>query len=167
MRIWKIRALKQQLATGALTEAQLFPYFFAVLTLDVLILELVSQLADGSEAGLWDYAGSVGTIIITLGGTWIAWRQNGGAAGQGFLGRYFPLVWVLTIRFLVFSIPVMVAMLAALFYFYEAVLGVAAEEESYAVAMQVIIVAGWVWMLLFYYRLVVHVRDVARSAVAT
>jgi hypothetical protein len=163
MYIWNIKALKKELAANALTESQVFAYFLAVLTLETLTLELTALFPGTGETGIWDYVGFAGSVVFTLGGTLVAYRQNGGSAGKGFLGRFFPLMWVLTVRFLVFLLPLLVVAMIPLFYFSEALFGTDAAGEDFAALSIYVVMLSWVWFLVFYYRLAVHIRDVARA----
>ena len=164
MYIWNIKALKKELVANALTESQVFAYFLAVLTLETLTFQLTVLFPGTGEAGIWDYVGFAGSVVFTLGGTLVAYRQNGGSAGKGFLGRYFPLLWVLTVRFLVFLLPLLVLAMIPMVYFSEALLGTDAAGEDFAALSIYVVMLSWVWFLVFYYRLAVHIRDVARGA---
>ena len=164
MHIWNIKALKKELAANALTESQVFAYFLAVLTLETLLYQLVAFFPGTGEADVWDYAGYLGSVVFTVGGTLVAYRQNGGSAGRGFLGRYFPLVWVLTVRFLVFMVPVLVLAMIPVFYFSETLFETDAADEDFAALSMYVVLLSWGWFLAFYYRLAVHTREVARAA---
>ena len=164
MYLWDIKALKKKLVTQSLTEAQVFAYFLAVLTLDTLMYQL-STLFPGTEpTDVWDYVEYVVTVIFTVGGTLVVYRANGGASGRQFLLRYFPLMWVLTIRFLVFMIPILIVAGAVMFGFSESLFDPEAEEAESMSITRALLVASWVWFLVFYYRLAVHMRAIAKAA---
>ncbi len=164
MYIWNIKALKKELAANALTESQVFAYFLAVLTLETLTFQLTALFPGTGETNIWDYVGFAGSVVFTVAGTLIAYRMHGGSAGQGFLGRFFPLMWVLTVRFLVFLLPLLAVAMIPLFFFSEQLFGTdAADEESAALSM-VVVLLSWIWFLAFYYRLAVHMREVAGAA---
>lgn len=164
MYIWNIKALKKELVANALTESQVFAYFLAVLTLETLMFQLVSLFPGTGDTDVWDYVGYVGSVIFTVGGALLAYRMNGGSAGRGFLARYFPLMWVLTIRFLVFLLPMLAVAMISIFYFSEALLRMDAAGEDFAALSMYVVMLSWAWFLVFYYRLAVHLRDVARAA---
>jgi len=164
MYYWNIKALKKELVANALTESQVFAYFLAVLTLETLTFQLTALFPGTGETGIWDYVGFVGSVVFTLGGTLVAYRMNGGSAGKGFLGRYFPLLWVLTVRFLVFLLPLLVLAMIPMVYFSEALFGTDAAGEDFDALSMVVVILSWIWFLAFYYRLAVHIRDVARAA---
>ena len=164
MYFWNIKALKKELVANALTESQVFAYFLAVLTLETVTFQLTTLFPGTEDADVWDYVGYVGSVVFTVGGTLVAYRQNGGSAGRGFLARYFPLLWVLTVRFLVFLLPFLVLAMIPMVYFSEALFGTDAEGEDFAALSMVVVMLSWVWFLVFYYRLAIHVRDVACGA---
>ena len=164
MYLWDIKALKKKLSTQALTEGQTFAYFLAVLTLDTLMYQLVMLFPGTEPTEVWDYVEYMGTVIFTVGGTLVVYRANGGASGRHFLLRYFPLMWVLTIRFLVFMLPILVAVGAVMFGFSETLFDTEAEDADFLPITRALLVASWVWFLVFYYRLAVHMRDVAKAA---
>lgn len=164
MYLWNIKALKKNLSTKALTEAQTFWYFFAVITLETLFYNMTSLFPGDEPIELWDYVEYVGAVIFTIGGTLVVYRANGGASGRNFLLRYFPLMWVLTIRFLVFMIPILIVAGFLMFSFTDALFGAEAEEADFPLFSRAVLVASWIWFLAFYYRLAVHIRDVAKAA---
>ena len=163
MYFWNIKALKKVLVANALTESQVFAYFLAVLTLETVTFQLTTLFPGTEDADVWDYVGYVGSVVFTVGGTLVVYRQNGGSAGRGFLARYFPLLWVLTVRFLVFLLPLLVLAMIPMVYFSEALFGTDAEGEDFAALSMYVVVLSWVWFMVFYYRLAVHIREVARA----
>jgi uncharacterized membrane-anchored protein YitT (DUF2179 family) len=103
-------------------------------------------------------------VVFTVGGALVAYRMNGGSAGRGFLARYFPIMWVLSVRFLVFMFPLLVVATIPMFFFSEALFGAEAGGEDFTALSMYVVILSWVWFLVFYYRLAVHLRDVARAA---
>lgn len=164
MYLWNIKALKKNLSAQALTEAQTFWYFFSVLTLETLFYNMASLFPGDEPLEVWDYVEYVGAVIFTIGGTYVAYRANGGASGRQFLLRYFPLMWVLTIRFLVWMIPILIGVGLLIFGIAGVLLDAEAEDPDFSSISRALLVASWVWFLVFYYRLAVHMRDVAKAA---
>ena len=164
MYLWKIKTLKKDLVANRLTEPQLFSYFLAMLTLDILVYELATLFPSTEESTVWDYVGYVVSVVFTVGGALVAYRVNGGNAGKDFLRRYFPLMWVLTIRFLVFMVPIFVLAAIPMFTLSDAIFGTETAGEDSAALIKYIVVLGWAWALVFYYRLAVHLHAVARAA---
>jgi uncharacterized membrane-anchored protein YitT (DUF2179 family) len=164
MYIWNIKALKKELAANTLTESQVFVYFLTMLTLDTLMFQLAPLFPNTGHTNVWDYVGYVGSVVFTVGGALVAYRMNGGSAGRDFLARYFSLMWVLTVRFLVFMLPFLVLAMIPMGYFFEALFGTEAAGEDFAALSMYAVMLSWAWFLVFYYRLAVHLRDVARAA---
>lgn len=164
MYLWNIKALKKNLSTQALTEAQTFWYFFAVLTLEALFYNMISLVPREEPLDVWDYVDYLGTVIFTIGGTYVAYRANGGASGRQFLSRYFPLMWVLTIRFLAWMIPILIGVGLLMFGIAMILLDTESEDPDFSSISRYMLIASWVWFLVFYYRLAVHMRDVAKAA---
>jgi len=164
MYIWNIKALRKELAANTLTEAQVFSYFLVMLTLDTLMFQLAPLFPSTGETNVWDYVGYAGSVVFTVGGALVAYRMNGGSAGRGFLARYFPLMWVLSIRFLVFLLPLLAVAMIPMFYFSEALFGTDTAGADFAALSMYVVMLSWAWFLVFYYRLAVHLRDVARAA---
>lgn len=164
MHFWNIRALKRELIAAPLPESRLFGYFLAVVMIEAALWQTLVLFPSDQEPGLWDYLSVVGGLALTLGGTLLAFRVNGAAHGRNFLGRFFPLFWVLSVRFLVMATPVAaLAIGAAMVADGWLTDPEAAAEDGSAITMGVTIVT-WAVTVLFYYRLAAHVRDVARSA---
>lgn len=163
MYFWNIHALRRGLQKKRLPEPEVFSYFLAVLMLEAVIWELGTLLAEGAESDGWDYVGVFGNLALTLAGTVLAYRANGGAAGRQFIERYFPVFWVLTIRFLVWTVPLFAVAGAAYFILWPG----DTDADTGGGAMQtfdrIVMFAGWGLLVLFYYRLYVHLRFIART----
>ena len=164
MYLWNIKALKKSLSTQALTETQTFWYFFAVLTLETLFYNMTSLFPGDEPLEVWDYVEYLGAVILTIGGTYVVYRANGGASGRHFLSRYFPLMWVLTIRFLAWMIPILIGVGLLMFGIAVILLGADSEDPDFTSISRALLIASWVWLLVFYYRLAIHMRDVAKAA---
>ena len=164
MYFWNIQALRRDLQVSRPGEGEVFGYFLAVLMLETLIWESGTLWASNPDPGFWDVLGLVGNLTIMLIGTVLAYRANDGANGRDFLARYFPLFWVLTIRFLAISIPI----LAAVFVVVLSLAGGDTEAETGELPALVpaLALTGWVLMAWFYYRLVVHMQAVANPGSA-
>lgn len=163
MYFWNLRALKRDLIATGLPESQLFKYFLAVLMFEAALWQLLALFPSEAEPGLWDYLHVAVALAMTLAGTIVAYRVNGAGAGRNFLGRYFPLMWVLTVRFLAGLVPLMAVLVGALLvaggWFAEPDAGTEEVDD----VVWAVTVATWAVTALFYYRLAVHVRDVARG----
>lgn len=104
--LFKIEKLKEQIKNGQLSEKDKFIYFFLYVIIDSILYELLSYDAQLIlNPTIWDYSHSIIVILITIIGTYIAYKSNGGSNGVDFLGRYFSIGFVVMIRFFVFLIP--------------------------------------------------------------
>jgi hypothetical protein len=151
---WNIEALKQDLAHGALPGHGGFVYFFAVLVVDSLMIATWGLFPTAGEGNVWDYLYAGGYLLIVLTGTLILYRRNGGARGKLFLERYFPLLWVVGVRFLVFSVPLMLLWI---------IWSLNLEAED-AVETGPENVASLAVFILYYWRLAVHLGQVRAAA---
>lgn len=164
MYFWNVRALKHDLIARPLSESRLFGYFLVVVMVEAALWQTLALFPSDQEPGPWDYLSMVGELALTLGGTILAFRMNGAAQGRNFLGRFFPLFWVLSVRFLVMATPVAALVIGAAMVADGWLTDPeAAAEDGSAITMGVTVVT-WAVTALFYYRLAAHVRDVARSA---
>lgn len=154
MYIWKINALKEQIATGQQTEKDRFIYCLIYVTLSVVGMESMSHIPV-ENPNMWDMTYSIGISIITFFGTMFAYKFNGGANGVDFLGRYFSIGFVVTIRFLVLLIPAFLALIL-----YSAYL-VPEDEEIYSTPIEIILFL--IWAVILYWRICKHISDVRMS----
>jgi phosphate starvation-inducible membrane PsiE len=76
-------------------------------------------------------------------------KSNGAKGGQDFLGKYFSLGFVTTVRFAVYLMPI------AIVYFL--VFPPASEVEIHTTWIDVVIFDGW--LALLYWRLCVHIKQ--------
>ena len=104
-----IKQLKQDIINRDFTEKDRFIYAFIYIVIYSIMSELsfLSFIENSIAPLISDYISSVGTVIITVIGTYYLYRANGGNNGEDFLGRYFSITWVVIIRLL----PLMIVML--------------------------------------------------------
>jgi predicted permease len=99
------------------------------------------------------------TIASVGGGTYAAYRANGGPNGLDFASRYFALSWVVFVRLVVFVfLPAMafVFVLGALFAAFHVAQAHMDRYFSWVGA-----VVGVIFLTSYYCRLVHHLRQVA------
>jgi len=160
MYFWDVKKLKAELRAGKVTEADAFRYFMAYVILDALMIASWGMLPSEGDFATADFIESAGYVAIVVVGTVALYRRNGGGAGKQFFIRYFPLLWVVGIRFFVVAIAVSAPLLATYLY-----ATLSAEDETangawYLTAAYLVIAA------LYYWRLYVHIGDVARAGAA-
>ncbi len=154
MYFWKIEALKEDIKSNKFTEKDRFVYGLIYIVLCAAGMEAMIRLPIESP-NIWDTIGSLGNILIPLIGTIIAYRSNGGATGKDFLGRYFSIGFVVSIRFLVLLIPMCAALVA--YYIY------AFPDEEPIVSTPVDILLFTIWYAFLFWRISKHVSDIKNS----
>jgi hypothetical protein len=163
MYIWRVKALKTELRAGAMPARRVLPYILGF----AILLALVAQLPlflPFPRANMWDVVNCVGTVVLTFGGLWAAYRANGGPHGSDFAARLVALTWVVGWRlFPAFILVMLIAAVLAPDQF--------ASDAPPTTPLVVAITLGY--QLVFYWRLWVHLRDLispvqgpARSASA-
>lgn len=157
MYLWNVTALKAQLALAPLPGRAALRYTLASLISLTLLYELAWRTATPPLAV--DNVASVASLAIMVFGTLLVYAANGGDAGIDFLGRFVSLGWVLGLR--------NVAGLAASLI----LVGVALEvREPGSLDVPGTIqytsaILGVLFSALFFWRLAVHIRDVAFAGV--
>ncbi|MCK6261755.1 hypothetical protein KP803_00545 [Vibrio sp. ZSDE26] len=107
MYFWNIKALKKDIIGEKLTEKDRFIYAFIQFSVYTIAFEyLLSGHVEHSND--WNQFEAMANIAIVLIGTYLIYKANGGENGQDFLGRYFSIGFVVTIRFSVLLIPMVV-----------------------------------------------------------
>lgn len=147
MYFWRIEELKAAMAVRPLSERELLPYLVVVAGLSSIMVWMPE-----TELNFWDGAGMVWSIAVAVLGTLHVYQQNGGADGQHVLQRYLAIGWVVGLRWLAATIPVMV-LLFALLAASGMELGPTTWHESLTIAA---LEVGLYW------RIGHHVRDLAR-----
>ncbi len=99
MYIWNIEGLKKDIKVGRLTEKDRFIYMFLTFIFTSLCFEIALRTPVGSR-NIWDTINSLSYFLIPVLGTFLAYRSNGADNGTDFLGRFFSISFVVTVRFL-------------------------------------------------------------------
>jgi len=157
MYFWNLKKLKHELHTGRLTEADAFRYFLLYVIVDALMIASWGMVPGEGDVGVADFIDAAGYFLIVVVGTIALYRHNGGAAGKQFFVRYFPLLWVVGIRFFVVAVAVSVPLLATYLY------ATLSDEDETANGSWYLTTAYLVLAALYYWRLYVHIGDVARE----
>jgi hypothetical protein len=165
MFFWRIEALKAQLREGPLPQPSAFAYVFVgFFLMNALVGMPGFWNAETSPTTPWSWATYVVTLVLFAGGTYAAYRANGGADGLDFVARYLALGWVLGIRlFVLVFLPLLLVALVAF-----VVVALAQGDAASATAASEDLAPDWVievvimaWLAVFYWRLVRHFHDVA------
>ncbi len=171
MFFWHIEALKAQLREGPLAQPSAFAYLFVAFFLMSAVMGIPGLWnAATSPTTPWAWVTYVVTVALFTGGTYAAYRANGGPQGIDFVARYLALGWVLTIRlFVLVFLPLLLLVLVAV-----AVVAVTqADAASPAAASEelpldwLVEIAIMVFVAIFYWRFVHHFREVAMRPATT
>ncbi len=154
MYFWKIDNLKEDIKNGRFTEKDRFVYCLIYIILCAVGMEAMMRLPI-ERPNTWDTIASLGNILIPLIGTIIVYRANGGGAGKDFLGRYFSIGFVESIRFLVLLIPMFAALVT--YYIY------AFPGEEPIVSTPTDTLPFTIWYAFLFWRISKHVADVKNS----
>ena len=169
MFFWRIEALKAQLREGPLAQRSAFAYLFIGFFLMNAVLGIPGLWnATTSPTTPWAWATYIVTVALFTGGTYAAYRANGGPEGLDFAARYLALGWVLTIR--LFALIFLPLLLLALVAF--VVIALAQADGASTTPASEDLAADWlvelmimVFVGIFYWRFVHHFREIAtRSA---
>ncbi|CZF82796.1 hypothetical protein GCE9029_03446 [Grimontia celer] len=150
MYFWNIEALKSNIKQGGFSEKDRFSYVLIYIVLGLFGMSFGAYFPMESP-NLWDKIDDFGLLVITVVGTFFAYKANGGDKGTDFLGRYFSINFVVTLRLLPWLIPMLVGL--GVYYFYAFPI----EEEIVTTPFEVILFQ--VWFALLYFRMCKHIGD--------
>ena len=154
MYFWKIEKLKEDIKTENFRENDRFIYALISIGVSVISIEAI-KLMPVENSNIWDTVNSIGNIIIPIAGTFFAYKANGGANGSDFLGRFFSINVVVTVRFFALLIPMSIALIA--YYMY------AFPEGQEFVSSTADVILFQVWFAFIYVRTCKHISDVNNS----
>lgn len=103
MYFWRIELLKSELRRGSLSQRTAFAYVLASMLVYTISTAAPNVWSPKSEpvTSVVDWVVYAIMVLLVGGGTYAAYRANGGYAGSDFASRYFALGWVLFIRLVV------------------------------------------------------------------
>ena len=148
MYFWKIEELKESIKKDELSEKDRFIYVLIYIILYTLGLEAIS-LMPVETLNVWDYIISISNVLVVFVGTILAFRANGGNNGKDFLGRYFSIGFVVTIRFMVIFIPLYIALI---FYY---IYAFPEDEEIVSTIVDTALII--IWQAALYWRICKHI----------
>ena len=154
MYIWKISRLKEDIKSDSLTEQDRFIYALVYVALSALCFEAMSFIPVESS-NIWDYIYSIGSVLIVIIGTILAFKANGGSHGADFLGRYLSIGFVVAVRFMVILLPLLIAL--SIYYDY----AFSIDEEIVSTPAEIIIFL--IWNTAVYWRLYKHMQEVKNA----
>ena len=165
MFFWSIEALKAQLREGPLAQSHAFAYVFVGFFLVNAVFGIPGLWnAETSPVTPWTWVTYAVTLVLFAGGTYAAYRVNGGAEGLDFVARYLALTWILCIRlFVLVLVPLLVLVIVAF-----VIVALAQADAGTTMAASEDVAPDWVievvimaFVAIYYWRLITHFRDVA------
>lgn len=103
MYFWNINKLKKDIKNNTFTEKDRFLYGFIYIGLGIIATEAIMFMPK-EKLNSCDIFDAISTSIIAITGIILAFKANGGASGIDFLGKYFSISFVITIRFTILFI---------------------------------------------------------------
>ncbi len=161
MYLWSIKNLKNDLILNHLTEKYKFFYFFIFVILFTLYSEI--GVFFPSEYNVIDKVQSAVNIFIVILGLLIAYRVNGGNAGKDFLTRAVTLYVVLSVRFIAYTL-IAIASYSLLLWIISLVIP---NQYMGNVANGISVAFIPLFEILFYWRFIIHIRDVRKGELKT
>lgn len=157
MYFWNIKKLKAQLTERPLIEKEVLPYLIATL----LLFTLIPYMPDTLNFNIWDYLEmAIASLAVVIGTVWLYGKNLGNNKdnnGSHFLQRYIALGWVVFVRFVVFAIPVFIAIVFLASHF--GIYNLESDATSWIDVLLITIIE-----LLLYWYFGKHIADVARNA---
>jgi hypothetical protein len=155
MRWLDIKAVKQEIR--AAPEQCSFKYFLGTLvSYSVSYLPLFQPKAKPS---VHDWIRGLIYFVIIVAGTIHCHRANGGHRGKHFLQRFFPVAWVMGWRYGFLGAFIWLVWLLAIVPFFSVV----GLEDQKTLQRAVLTALMAVCLVLMYYRIGGHLRDLANS----
>ena len=100
----KYHPLKERLAARSVTDKEALPY----LVVFYVSASLVTSFPFIEEFNKWDFVSGALSVLLAAGGILYAYRSNGGAEGFDLVQKYVVLGWVVVVRCLLASLPLLV-----------------------------------------------------------
>ncbi len=159
MYFWKVDRLKAELRDAPLPAHQVLAYILAFVALWSVTLAPTNMPAQADLPSLTPLSWALGAANAI--GLYLAYRANGGREGPDFAARLLALMWIVSMRLMVFLGVAGIVFLLAFF-------GWSARSTVDAVpapANVVKIVVGFTALvqLLFYWRLVHHMATIGKA----
>ena len=147
----RIEELKAKMAVRPLSDREVLPYLVVSAALFA-----VRDPARQHISNIWDISQDLFCIVLAVLGSIYVYRQNGGAAGNHFLQRYFAIGWVVGIR-----CGVIILLATAACYGTLMTVGVKTQDTAWYDLVFLVIATT-----LVYWRIGHHVRDLAQRTKA-
>lgn len=150
MYFWRIESLKEGIISGNLTEKDRFIYAFIYFVLTAIGYE-VMLLMPLENGNVWDLISSISNVLIVTVGSVYVYKANGASNGDDFLGKYFSIGFVVTIRFFVYLIPILII---------QTIYNFRALEDAESSTSYINVIPIVICYSVLYWRIVVHIKEV-------
>lgn len=97
--IFSTKHVKEKIANGTLSEAQIFIYFYLILMFDTISFVQQWLAIAGKQPTLLDWVNIWGLLIINALGFVALFLANGGTKGHDFLKKYFSLSFTVGFKY--------------------------------------------------------------------
>lgn len=157
MYFWKINDLKIILASDKLSQRTLFGYILITFLLYQIVVEsMLVWPAEQEESG--DIYVAILNIMIVGFGIYFCYLSNGKGNGKYFAERFFSLSFVVSIRLIVFTLPLAFMVFAGAGAYLGYQYGADADISSLYTAIDYFFMG---WMIFFYWRTGSHINSIA------
>ena len=154
MYIWNIEQLKKDILGEGVSEFNSFIYFMIYIVFSLVVLDVIS-IWPSEPNNSWDIIGTIGSTVLGIVGTVIMFILNGGKSGNAFLVKYFSIGFVATVRYFVFTIPLLIIP------FIYTLSTITAESDISTTPAETFVL--FVWEVGMYWYICKHISDVKNS----
>jgi hypothetical protein len=151
MYFWKIDELKEDIKNDQLSEKDKFLYLFIPIIFCSFTVFLTNIIPADSAPDTDNTISRVCTAIISIVGTFLLYKANGGKNGVDFLGRIFSLGFVLCIRLMALLMLILIGI---------GILAIISLPDAKGISRAAIEeISSIVFYMLFYIRGYKHLND--------
>ncbi|MFN8578684.1 MAG: hypothetical protein U0354_17790 [Candidatus Sericytochromatia bacterium] len=155
MNIWNIEKLKNDIKSKNLSEKDKFYYMFINIILFTIVMD-DSHYNTLKDFTVWDIISNTSGSIIEIIYIPCAFIANGANKGNDFLGKYFSISFVVSIRFLLLLIPIVF-----IYIIFDLFITGGSEDVKNEVldADAYFSISFIIWEIFMYIRVCKHIRD--------
>lgn len=150
-----INGLKKDFLEGKVTEKESLKYLIGM-----IILYGISPSQGNTADGATMLAAAIVGLAISIIGLICAYKSNNGSSGNQFLVKYIAISFVVSIRFILISIPFVIVILAAL----QGYINSGSYSPNPDLDLLIIIVSialvALAATILYYWRICVHISEI-------
>lgn len=111
MYFWKINKLKEEIHAGSVNEFSYLLYLLVPMVLEYFLFDIYDLWSGPKEYDFWEQSSSVISAAVLIIGLLAMFYLNGGKSGNNFITKYFSIGFVGGIRYVVFTLPIVIAYL--------------------------------------------------------